>query len=237
MQRLALTVSQRQETGKGPARRLRRAGQIPGVLYGHGTSLPVSVSLKEINRILHTAGGEHALLDVTVEDGDTRKSTKKSSKPPATRMALLKAIQVDPVHGHLLHVDLQEVAMDEKVRLTVPVALVGGDPVGVKQGGMLQHGVREVEIECLPHQIPDALEVDVSGLRIGDAVHVRDLKLAEGIRILDDPAEVLASVVPPISEAKLEEILTTPAEEAAAQPEVVPRGKEAAGEGKERPQD
>ncbi len=215
MQRYDLNIEERSKFGKGPARRVRRGGGVPGVLYGHGRSTAISVNLVEFNKILHSKGGEHALL--SLQEGGKKEE----------RLAIVKDVQTDPVYGKLIHVDLQEVALNEKIRSLVSIRETG-ESGGVKLGGILQHGIREVEIESLPMDIPDQIEVDISSLKIGDSIHVRDLKVGPGVRVLTDPDGALYSVVPPISEAKLTELLTAGPGPEMKEPEVVGKVKEEA---------
>ncbi len=222
MQRVALTAQVRDKAGKGVARGLRREQRVPAVLYGHGKSLPIAMIGKDVTKILNMEGGEHALINLTLD----------GAKEAAERMALIKDYQVDPISGKLMHVDLLEVAMNEKVKIPVAVHLTGAC-IGVKEGGILQHGLREIEVECLPGQIPDFLEVSIADLKVNESVHVRDIKAAEGIRILADPDATLVTIQPPISVEKLESMLAAapaaaPAE--GAEPELVkkPKKEEAA---------
>ena len=214
MEKIALTAQFREKAGKGVARSLRRNQMIPAVLYSHGTSLPIAMGGKEIMRIINTEGGEHALINLKLE----------GAKGAAERMALIKDYQVDPIKGGLIHVDLMEVAMNEKVKLSVAVH-VSGASVGVKEGGILQHGVRELEVECLPHQIPDYLEVDISNLKINESLHVRDIKVPEGIKILTDADATVATIQPPISDAKLEAMLAVAPAVETGEPELVKKLK------------
>lgn len=211
MERVALTAQVREKAGKGVARGLRRNGQVPAVLYGHGRSLPIAMGDRELRKILNTEGGEHALINLTLE----------GAKEAKVRMALIKDYQVDPISGGLVHIDLQEVAMDEKVR--VPVALhLTGTAAGIKEGGILQHGLRELEVECLPNQIPDQFTLDVTSLKVNESLHVRDIKAPEGVKILADPETTVATIQPPMSAEKLESMLTaTPAAATEGEPELV----------------
>lgn len=219
MEKIALTAETRERTGKGVARSLRRSAKIPAVLYSHGASTPIALGLKDIKRVFAVEGGEHALINLTL----------KGSDGSAEKMALIKDYQLDPIQGEILHLDLQEVAMNEKVRVSVAVHLTG-TAAGVKEGGILQLEHREFEVECLPGQIPDVINVDISALKVNESLHVRDIKAPEGVRILDDPDATVVTVQPPISDAKLEEMLSAapPAEE--GEPELVkkPKKEEAA---------
>lgn len=210
MQNVTLAAELRNATGKGAARNMRRSGRVPAVVYGHGDSSAISLEAKGLVQLLNSEGGEHAL--VTLSFGGGKEKT-----------AIIKDYQVHPMRGTLVHADFQEVSMDEKVKVNIEVVITGAAK-GVKAGGILQHGIREVAIECVPSLIPEHIDIDVTELEIGDAIHVRDLKLADGVKVHTDEDAVLASVTPPISAAKLEEMLAA-APAAAAEPEVVGKGK------------
>ncbi len=210
MERVTLNAEHRTETGKGVARSLRRQGYMPAVIYRAGSSMPIKLKRQDIVNFLNSTMGEQVMVNLQFSDGDTR-------------LALLKDYQVDPVKGELLHTDFYEVSLKEKVRVTVSIVLMG-EPVGVKrEGGVLQQTLSELEIECLPDMIPSHLEIDVSGLKVGRSLHVSDLTLEEGIRVFDDPEEVIATVVAPAVEPEE----AAPEEEAAeaAEPEVIKKGK------------
>lgn len=224
MGQLELVVQRRSAAGTRPIRRLRETGTVPGIVYGKGME-PVSVSVKsrELVKLLRSKGGEHVLVKLRLE------GESAWEKP-----VLLKAIQHDPLDGSALHVDFHAIVLTERLRVKVPVTLKG-EPVGVKQeGGVLEHFLREVEIECLPTEIPERVEFDVSALTIGQTVHVRDLPAPKHAKITTDPDGVIASVQKP-KEEKPEE-----AAEAVAEPEVIREKKEeaeapAAGEAKAEP--
>ena len=171
MEKIALTAQVREKAGKGVARGLRRNQMVPAVLYSHGKSMPISMGNRDVTKILNSEGGEHALINLKVEGG----------KGGVEKLALIKDYQIDPRNGELIHVDLMEIAMNEKVKISVAVHLAGSS-IGVKEGGILQHSLRELEIECLPTQIPEHLEINVSALKINESLHVRDIKVAEGVR-------------------------------------------------------
>jgi large subunit ribosomal protein L25 len=215
---LAATV--REQAGKGVARAMRRAGKIPAVLYGQGECMLLSVSPTSLMKILKSHAGSSALIALTIE----------GAKSNPNRTALLRDYQLDPVSGAVLHADLFEVSMSKPIRVKVPIQVVGGTPVGVKEGGVLHHNLRELYIECLPSALPDHIEIDASALAIGSGVHVKELTVSEGIRLLDDAEQMVVSVAAPLSDAKLEALLTSGAA-AGAEPEVIAKGKEAAGEG------
>jgi large subunit ribosomal protein L25 len=216
MERVALKAQIREQAGKGIARGLRRNAQVPAVLYGHGKNTPISMVSKDVTKILNTEGGEHAVINLTLEGG----------AGGGDRLAMIKDYQVDPRTGGLVHIDLMEVAMDEKVKVQVTIHLTG-TCIGVKEGGILQTALRQVEVECLPTQIPDNIEVDVTNLKVNESVHVRDLKQTEGVRILTDRDATVVTVQPPISAEKLESMLTATPAAAEGEPELV---KKKAGE-------
>ncbi len=214
-----LAVTMREQAGKGAARSMRRAGKIPAVLYGQGECLLLTVNPDELIKILKSHAGSSALIALTVAGA--------KSKP--NRTALLRDYQVDPVSGAVLHADLFEVSMDKPIRVKVPIQVVGSIPVGVKEGGVLHHNMRDLHVECLPSMLPDHIEVDASPLAIGAGIHVKEIAAREGVRFLDDPDQMVVSVAAPMSDAKLEALLTSGA--GAVEPEVMAKGKEAAGEG------
>ncbi len=197
MAKIAIKSLYREKVGKGPARQLRMRGQVPAVLYSRGTSTLLEIDPKEIEGVLKSESRENSLIAL-----QTGKEGEES------RLAILKALQRDPIRGQILHVDFFEIAMSEPLTLRVPVDLFGVS-VGVKNGGILQHGLRELEIRCLPSLIPDKIRVDVTLLKVGDSLHVRDVPMLEGIEMIADAGLVLVSVVAPMSEAKLEAMLTT----------------------------
>ena len=204
-----IEIRKRAETGKQVAKRLRHQGLIPGVLYGARPASPIAVNPKDILKTTRGhAGGTQLLKLRFAEDGETR-------------TAIIRDLQIDPVSEALLHVDLQEVAMDRAITVTVPVHPVG-EPAGVKdQGGILGMILREVHVSCLPGLIPDRIEVDVSMLRIGDVLTVASLTPPAGIRILNDPGQAVATVSPPMAE----EVAAPAAVEAPAEPEVLTERK------------
>ncbi len=179
-ERHQLLVSHRDTLGSAESRRLRRRGLIPGVLYGREQPVAISVPERDLRAALTTEGGLNAVLDVVVESGKTHPS-------------VLKEYQRDLVRGVITHVDLQEVRLDQLIHATVPVALVG-DPVGVKEGGVLSQVTIEVNVEALPMEVPQHLDLDVSALGIGDSARLESLPVPEGVKLLDDPDTVLASV-------------------------------------------
>jgi len=212
-----LAVTVREKSGKGAARQLRREGKVPGVLYGQGECLLITINPDALNKILNLHAGSTALLSLTIT----------GAKAKSKRTALLRDFQVDPVEGHVLHADLFEISMDKPIRVKVPLHVIGGTPEGVKEGGILHHNMRELHIECLPSALPDFIEVDASALKIGQGVHLKEITKKDGLRYLDDPDQMVVSVAAPMSDAKLEALLTSQAvgPEGAKEPEVALKGK------------
>ncbi len=208
--------------GKEGAKRLRRVQRIPAVVYG-GPQGPVPVVVDPQELLTALESGENVLINLSLKGGEA----------PRTSVVILKELQRDPVKGRPLHADFQEISMERKIRVEVPLSL-SGEPLGVKEkGGILEHSLRQLLVECLPLSIPDRIVVDVAALNIGDAVHVSDLTVAEGVRILEDGGRVVASVLAPAAE----EVAAPTEEEKAAEPEVVGKKEkeeaEPAAEGKE----
>src|SRR3954451_10626427 len=217
-ERVKLEVRKRDSRGSADARRLRNEGLIPGVLYGKGKqSYAICVPERELRRVLTGAGGLHAILDVVLEGQST------------THASILKDYQQDPIRGHISHIALHEVRLDQPIQASVTVQLVG-EPVGVKEGGVLSQVQREINVEALPMEIPEHIDLDVGGMAIGDTLRLADLPQREGVTYLDDPEEtVLASVALPAREIEPEP--EEPAEgEELAEGEEAPEGA-AGGEG------
>jgi large subunit ribosomal protein L25 len=215
-----LAVAVREKSGKGAARQLRRSGKVPGVLYGQGECLLLTIEPEPLTKILKSQAGSTALITLTVN----------GAKGVPKRTALLRDFQVDPVEGNVLHADLFEISMDKPIRVKVPVHVIGGTPAGVKEGGILHYNTRELHVECLPSALPDHIEVDASPLAIGQGIHLKEMAKIEGVRFLDDPDQMVVSVAVPMSDAKLEALLTSQAAgpEGAKEPEVAAKGKAAA---------
>jgi large subunit ribosomal protein L25 len=192
-ERIKLIVREREEVGSRATRRLRREGFVPGVLYGRGRKPhPFVVPERELRSALTSSGGLHAILDVVL-DG------QKTAHP-----SVLKDFQQDRLRGTITHIDLHEVRLDQPIHATVVVQLAG-EALGTKEGGVLTQVAREINVEALPGNIPEHLEADVSGLRIGDALRLADLPAPEGVTFLDDPDEtVLATVSAPRIEVEPE---------------------------------
>jgi large subunit ribosomal protein L25 len=225
MEMRALTIEKRVGTGKGAAKRLRRTGRVPAILYGAGTPVNIAVNPKDIFRLIHGHEGGTQLLQVAFAES------------PDKRMAIIRDMQVDPVTEDLVHVDLQEVAMDKPIQVTVPLRHVG-EPVGVRDAkGILEMILREVQVSCLPASIPESFTADVSELGIHDVFTVGQLVAPEGVRILTDASQAVATVAPPMAEEVAVPAVATGAVAATpAEPEVLTerKPKEEAADEKEK---
>lgn len=218
MEELILKGQVRMQVGKGAAKKLRRQRLIPAVVYG-GISGPTAVTINplEMMKLLGSGAGENVLISLAL-DGESEQS----------RTVILKALQRDPVRGGPLHADFLEVSMQRKIKVQIPVRLVG-EAVGVKlKGGLLEQHLREVSVECLPGAIPSHIQVDISHLDLGHAIHVRELTVGEDIRVLEDPARPVVTV---LVQRVAAEGTAAVAEEKPTEPEVV--GKKEAKEVKE----
>jgi large subunit ribosomal protein L25 len=225
-ERTKLVVANREMLGSAESRRLRKEGLVPGVLYGNGEPIAICIEERELRRALTGASGLHAILDVEI-DG-------KGS----THASILKEYQVDPVRGGVTHVDLQEVRLDQAITASVQVQLLGGeDAPGVREGGVLSQPLREVSVEALPLEVPEHIELDVSGMEIGGTIRIAELRAPDGVTILGDPEMVVATITAPtkevVPEPTEEELAALEAEEG----EEGAEGEEAAeGEGAAEPE-
>ncbi len=208
-----LEAQSRTSGNKNAARRVRQDGKIPAVVYGAGQdSLPVAVDPRQVTRILNSETGHNTIFDLALDGAKTK--------------AMIVDWQYEPIKGKLLHIDVKRIAMDKKLAVMVPIELVG-EPAGVKtQGGILEQMLREVEIECLPADIPSHIDVDVSDLVFGKVLRVADLPHSDKLKFLTDENQPVAHVT-----VVKEEVVATPeavAAEAAApaEPEVIKKGKQ-----------
>lgn len=214
MEEIILEVEARDAIGRAKAKDLREGGFIPAVIYGQGqASAAIKISHSAFVKLVHQHRVENAILTLKLKD-------EKKSKGKA---CIIKEIQYHPLHGDILHVDFNEISLTKAIKVNVPVA-AQGEPAGVKQeGGSLEHILWEIEVECLPTEIPQNVEVDVSQMKIGDSIYVKDLKLPAGVKILNDPEAIVLTV----SEPMKEEVAAAPVEgEEAKEPEVIKEKKE-----------
>ncbi len=222
MKEITIEADSRVGSGKGVARKLRMAKKIPAVVYGRGDEpQALAIDYAGFHKVYHSLHGENAIINLQI---DGKASDKK---------ALIRDIQYDPVDGNIMHIDFQRISMDQKIRLNVAVRLVG-TAIGVKaSGGILQWSIRDLEVSCLPANIPEAIEINIESLDIHDSIKVKDLNVPN-IEFLDDPEETIVNVVPPAlvkeeAPAAVEgEAAAAPAEtkpEEPAEPEVISEKK------------
>ena len=185
METVKLLAQRRQQTGKGSARRLRRAGKIPAVVYGHGVNEILAINGKDLVHVRHSSAGENVIVDLCIE-----------GEHPVTYSTIMREVQIDPVSLAVLHVDFYRVAMDEPIRVTVPLVFVNAPEERLRMvGAQVTPLLREIEVECLPGNIPDALHVDLSTLEIGEVRRAGELPLPPGIRLLTDAEEAVVTTV------------------------------------------
>ena len=190
-----LAAHLRKTSGKGAARKLRKNNQVPAIFYGPGTeTVMLALDYPELERLLRQAGGENIILDLQV----------KSDSGTESKRAMLKDIQVDPVKDTYVHADFYEISMDKEITVAVPIQLIN-TPVGVTNGGVLQHIRRELTITCLPDKLINVFDLDVSGLDIGDSIHIRDIELPEGITSAEEGHLTVAVVAAPTVEVEEKE--------------------------------
>src|SRR5213593_4886532 len=215
MKEIVVDVKSRETLGKNPSRRLRHEGLIPAIVYGaKKDAVPVVVDPKKILEIIHSESGVNTIFQLGLAQQEAR------------RHVMIKDYQVDPVKGNLIHADFVRIQMDEVIEVEVPVQ-VTGEAAGVKlDGGILDHVTRQVRVSCLPVDIPEHVTIDVTALKIGDALRVSDLPRSDRYRILSDPDQTLVVVSPPAKEEVIAPVAEA-APAAPAEPEVIKKGKAA----------
>jgi len=210
MAEVTLEVTRREVTGKEVAKKLRREGKVPAVVYGgHKEPVAITVDRKAVSELLQKS--EHGIRSVFL---------LKMADSDQQRHAMIKDLTINPISRKMTHIDFVRVVMDELIRTTVPVHILGTS-IGVKEGGLLDFQMRELHVECLPNAIPDSIDVDVTELAHHDYVRVKDLKLPEGVKVLEDAERVVVGV----THAKVEAADVAAAETAVAEPEVIKKGK------------
>lgn len=217
-----LVVSIRSRLGKGGAKKIRREGNIPSIIYGKGNEpIPLVVNPNDLKVALSTEAGENTLLELKIKDNDHEIS----------KLVLLRDIQFDYVTSKPIHFDFQEILMQEKLSVKVPVKITGVAP-GVKdEQGILEEILREIEVECLPIDIPNYFEVDVSQLKLGDSIHISDLSVSEKLTILQDPEETVVTILTPkVEEEVAVAAVAAEVSEEAKAVEVEEKGKEESSE-------
>ncbi len=204
MERPVLKAEIREDIGKEKAKKIRAKGLVPAIFYGpRSKPIPLVIDPKDLAKTLQTEAGENVLIDLEIRKGDG--SDRK--------VVMMKDIQIDPLQGTTLHTDFYEIAMDEMIMVEIPIHLVG-KPEGTKMGGILEQVRRVIQIQCLPGNIPKSIDIDVSLLKIGDSIHVQDIKV-ENAKIISDTNFTIATVVPPVVEEKVVEAVVPEAAEGA----------------------
>jgi len=220
MEEIILDVEPREELGRAKVKDLREKGFIPAVVYATGkASQAIKVPRREFLHLLHQYHLENTLINLKVKDDKKQKA----------RACLIKEIQYHPVIGDIIHLDFNEISLTKNIKVNVPV-VVKGEPVGVKQeGGSLEQILWEIEVECLPTDIPKQIEVDASHLKMGESIHIKDITLPSKVKVLNDPEAKVLSVVEPLKE----EVVAAPAVEGEEklEPEVIKEKKEVPAEG------
>ncbi|MBT1073328.1 50S ribosomal protein L25 [Pelotalea chapellei] len=183
MQQKQMNVELRSKTGKGISRQLRIANMVPGVVYGKGMDpMAVSINYRELQAAMSGSGGQNNLITL-IGGGSLDQS-----------MAIIADLQRDPIKGTYKHVDLHRINMNEKLRIVVPIVLKG-TAIGVKEGGLLDLGHHELHVECLPGNIPDHIEIDITNLQVAHSIHVNEITLPEGVKIIDNPKIPVVSIL------------------------------------------
>jgi len=204
----------RPDTGKGAARKIRAGGRVPAVVYGHGVEpLHVSIDAKELFHLLHTDAGMNVLVDMRVDSDHF--------------LAMPREIQRDHIRGQFIHIDFLRIKRDEKIGVEVPIHLIG-ESHGVKEGGVIEHHLWNLHLECFPQDVPSSIDADISSLGINESLKVSDLHLPDNVTLLTSPDEVIVSVVPPQVLRVEEEVAAEVEEEAAATEAAAAEGAEGA---------
>ena len=211
MASVSLSASPRSDTGKGNSRKLRRDGQVPAVIYGHGREAQsLTVPARELGKLLEHISAENTVVELALAGGKTSRT-------------LIREIQRHPFKRQILHVDFQELIAGEKMVVRIPLVIVGV-PEGVRTGGgVLDQTMRELEIRVDPSQMPNHIDVDVSEIAIGHSLHVRDLKIPAGVEVLDDEETTVCVVA--VSRAAIEAAAVVEPEATGAEPEVIKKTK------------
>jgi large subunit ribosomal protein L25 len=228
MEEIILEAQVRSEIGKSKVKALKSGGFIPAVVYSEGKeAIPIKLSRHDFLTLVHHHHIENAIISLKIKD----------DKKKASRSCMIKEMQQDPVKSEIVHIDLNEISLTKAIKINVPV-VTSGESVGVKQdGGALEHILWEIEIECLPTDIPKNFEVDISALKIGDSIHVKDIKFPANIKVISEPESVVLSIASPMKE----EVVVPVEGEEKQEPEVIKEKKPepeeaAAGEEKEKKQ-
>ena len=220
MEKVILNVESREGSGKRNAKDLRNKKLIPAVVYKGGKgAFKLQLAAADLAKILHTKAGENVIVTLKIAGGDSKAKDKT---------VVIKEIQREPIKSQILHVDFNEISLTETLKVNVPLT-AHGEPEGKKEGGTLEHVMWELQVECLPTDIPEKIEVDVSKLKIGESIYVKDITAPEGVKVLTDPELIAMIVKPPKVEVPKEEVTA----EAGVEPELIRKKKEVEEEGEE----
>jgi large subunit ribosomal protein L25 len=221
MEELFLDAEVREEVGKGKTKGLRDKGFVPAVVYADGkNALSLKLSHRQLVQLVHQHRIEGVIINLNIKDDKKQKA----------RPCLIKEIQHDPVHGEIVHVDFNQISLTKEIKVNIPI-VVKGEAAGVKlEGGSLEHLLWEIEVECLPTNIPQGIDVDISALKLGESIHVKDLILPSGVKVLNDPGSIVISVAEPMKEEVPAEAVEG---EEKQEPEVIKEKKEVPSEGGE----
>ena len=212
MEKVVLKVEPRGELGKSKVGKLRKEDIVPAVCYKDGKkAVNLKMKAREFDTVLHTKAGENVLITLKADE----------IKSLNGRTVIIKEMQTHPLSEKVVHVDFKEISLTEKIKVKVPVASRGEAKEVVAEGGIIEHAIWELDVECLPTQIPEKIEAEVSGMKIGDTVFVKDLPIPPGVKVLNDPELVVLTAKPPAKEEVTPEI----PEEGAEEPEVIEKGK------------
>ncbi|MGB2630009.1 MAG: 50S ribosomal protein L25 [Candidatus Omnitrophota bacterium] len=229
MEKIILNASVRGDLGKSASKHLRKEGGVPGVVYRGGKKgINIKVDNKALGHVLHTEAGENAIITMTITGGEK----------PVEKTVMVKELQAHPLSEEFLHVDFYEISLKEKIHVKVPLE-VKGEAVGAREDeGLMAQLVWELEVECLPTAIPESIDIHVDDLRIGDAIHIKDITPPEGVAFLGDPEQPVVTVSPPQAEEEVVAEEAAGEEGAEAEPEIIKKGKkeeEETPEGEEAP--
>ena len=184
MKQVSLEAIKREKTGKETSKKLRKQGMIPAIVYGpHFDPYPIAVKFSELESILHKYKGETLLFNIEVSNGEGKRI-----------QAILKEYQIHPVTDKIIHIDFVAVKEGETITLDIPIEFTGR-PIGLTRGGVLEILMHELTVECEPANIPDKIKVDISNLDVGDVLHVKDIEVPEGVKVVDDPEETVVTIV------------------------------------------
>ena len=213
MEKITLNAKERTDLGKSSSNYLRKAGEVPGVVYKDGKQgINVQIVSRDLWHALHTEAGENAVITMNIGDGDKR----------VEKTVILQEAQRDPLNDKFLHVDFHEISLTDKIKVKIPVVVKGEAPGVFEDKGILTQVIWELEVECLPTEIPEHIDVYVNELHIGDAIHVKDLTIADSVELMVDGEQVVVSVsVPKAEEVEEPEEVAETEEE----PEVIKKGK------------